>query len=59
MGLEAWQQRPAEGDAWLEKSFAWIRRRQPTPLDLAQLILAADRRTLERLGVGALEGSAT
>ncbi len=59
IGLEAWQQRPAESDAWLEDSFAWIRRNRANPLDLAQLILAAHRRTIDLLGAAASkEGAA-
>ena len=53
MGLDAWQQRPAEADRWLARSFAWVRRNRANPLDLAQLILAADHRTIGLLGAEA------
>ena len=55
MGLDAWQQRPAEGNRWLAASFDWIRRNRANPLDLAQLILAAEHRTIALLGARALE----
>jgi len=57
IGLEACQQRPARADAWLEESFSRVRRDRPSPVDVAQLLLAASRRTLEILGIEAFEGS--
>jgi hypothetical protein len=53
MGLDAWQKRPPEGDAWLAESFTEVERSGPAPADLAQLMLAAGERTLGLLGVDA------
>jgi hypothetical protein len=57
MGLEACGQRPAEADAWLAESFARVKQNNPTPLDVAQLLLAASGRAMEVLGVEAFERS--
>jgi hypothetical protein len=53
MGLDAWQQRPAQANQWLAESSAWVQRNRPNPLDLAQLILAAHHRSLDLLGARA------
>ncbi|MHC4179439.1 MAG: hypothetical protein ACYSWU_18155 [Planctomycetota bacterium] len=57
MGLDAWQERPPEGDAWLAESFAEVAGRGSSPAELAQLMLAASGRTLGLLGVDVLRRS--
>jgi hypothetical protein len=57
MGLEACGERPARANAWLAESYARVKRNDPTPRDLAQLVLAAGGRALDLLGIEALEGS--
>ena len=49
LALDAWQRKPREGETWLAESFAYVARNRPTPLDLAQLLLAANPRSLELL----------
>ena len=57
MGLDAWQERPPEGDAWLAESFAEVEGSGSSPAELAQLMLAASGQTLGLLGVDALQRS--
>jgi hypothetical protein len=57
LGLDAWGRRPAEAEDWLEESFARLRRSRPGPADVAQLVLAAARGSLETLGITPFERS--
>jgi hypothetical protein len=51
LGLEAWERRPEEAEAWLAESHSRIDRGTNSPIDFAHLLLASSPRSSTLLGL--------